>query len=106
MEPIKIDSVVKSITFLKAKGDGRYDAERLTEAGRRKKQSRALKPLERLVRKLVRSELAAGKTYIERHEVSNRRKSNGWAKDMGKNLKKAMRAAKKSSKRPRLTIVR
>ncbi len=106
MEPIKIDSVVQSITFLKPKGDGRYDIERLTETGRRKKQSKALRPLERFVRKLVRSELAAGEAYIERHRLSNRRKTNGWVKDMGKNLKKAARAAKKSAKRPQLTVVR
>ncbi len=106
MEPIEIDSVVKSITFLKAKSDGRYVSERLTDVGPRKKQSKALKPLERFVRKLVKSELAAAKTYIERHEQSNQKKSNGWVKDIGKNLKKAAKAAEKSAKKPKLTIVR
>ena len=106
MEPIEIDSVVKSITFLKPKGDGRYDSQRLTDVGPRKKQAKALKPLERLVRKLVKSELAAAKTYLERHELSNQKKTNGWVKDLGKNLKKAVNAAEKSAKKPKLTIVR
>jgi len=106
MEPIEIDSVVKSITFLKSKGGGRYDCQRLTDVGPRKKQTKALKPLERLVRKLVKSELAAAKTYLDRHELSNQKKSNGWVKDLGKNLKKAVNAAEKSAKKPKLTIVR
>jgi len=106
MEPIEIDSVVKSITFLRAKGDGSYDSRQLTDVGPRKKQSKALKPLERFVRKLVQSELAAAKTYIERHEQSNQKKPNGWVKDFGKNLKKAANAAEKRAKGPKLTIVR
>lgn len=106
MEPIEIDSIVKSITFLKANGDGSYDSERLTDVGPGKKQSKTLKPLERFIRKLVKSEIAAGKAYLERHEQSNQKKSNGWAKDIGKNLKKAVNAAEKSAKKPKLTIVR
>ncbi|BBL71302.1 hypothetical protein [Methylogaea oryzae] len=106
MEPIQIDGIVKSITFLKAGADGRYECERLTESGSRKKQSKVLKPMERLVRKLVKSELAAAQTYLERHEQSNRRKSNGWLKNMGKNLKQAAKSARKSAKPPKLTVVR
>lgn len=106
MEPIQIDSIVESITFLKARGDGTYYSKSLTEAGPSKKQSKGLKPLERMIRKLVKSELAAANTYLERHERSNRRKSNGWLWDMGKNLKKAASTARKSAKRPKLTVVR
>lgn len=106
MQPIEIDSIVESITFLKAHSDGSYDCQTLTEAGPRKKQSRTLKPFEKLVRKLVKSELAAANSYLERHEKSNRRKPDGWLKDMGKNLKKAANTARKSVKQPKLTVVR
>jgi len=106
MQPIEIDSIVESITFLKAKADGSYACQCLTEGGPSKKQSKALKPLERMVRKLVKSEVAAANAYLERHEKSNRRKSNGWLRDIGKNLKKAASTARKSTKQPRLTVVR
>ncbi|SMF97323.1 hypothetical protein SAMN02949497_0539 [Methylomagnum ishizawai] len=106
MKPIEINSVVKSVTFLTAQPDGTYQTERLTETGPRKKQAKALRPLERVVRKLVKSELAAAKVYLERHDRSNQRKSNGWLKDLGKNLGKAVKSAKDSAKQPKLTIVR
>jgi len=106
MEPIKINSIVQSVTFLKANPDGTYKTERLTETGSRKKQSGALKPIERMIRKMVKSELAAANTYLERHEKSNQRKSNGWIRDIGKNLKKAASSARKSAKQPKLTVVR
>lgn len=106
MKPIEINSVVKSVTFLKANTDGTYQSERLTETGTRKKQAKALKPLERIVRKLVKSELAAATTYLERHNRSNQLKPNGWLKDLGKNLGKAVKSAKDTTKQPKLTIVR
>lgn len=106
MKPIEINSIVKSVTFLKAKPDGSYETEHLTETGPRKKQAKALKPLERMVRKLVKSELAAAQVYLERHDRSNQLKTNGWLKDIGKNLGKAVKSARDSAKQPKLTVVK
>ncbi len=106
MEPIKINSIVESITFLKATSDGSYQCKRLTETGLRKKQSKTLKPIERMIRKIVKCELAGANAYLERHDRSNKRKSNGWIRDIGKNLAKAVNTARKSAKKPKLILVR
>jgi len=57
--------------------------------------SRLLRPLEAAVRKTSEAERAAMDTYVELHNRSNERKRNGWLRDMGRNVYKAFRAARK-----------
>jgi hypothetical protein len=63
---------------------------------RRKKQSRALRPLERATLKLMRRQLRASQVYINEHIHSNQRKKNGWARDFRKNLARALRRSRSS----------
>lgn len=55
-----------------------------------KKQAAALKPIEKAMFKQARKAEEASKIYRERHSKSNKKKKNGWVKDIGKNYAKAM----------------
>ncbi|WP_318700463.1 hypothetical protein [Roseofilum sp. SID2] len=57
---------------------------------KKKKQSSALKPSEKAVFKLAKRYDEASKEYRDRHEKSNKKKKNGWIKDLPKNYNKAM----------------
>ena len=62
------------------------------QGGRKaKKQSKALRPLERFIRKLVRRRLETAQNYLSRHQRSNRRRKDGWLKDLPKNVVRAVR---------------
>merc|ERR1712050_170812 len=57
---------------------------------KRKKQSRALKPAEKMIFSMAKRYDKATKEYRDRHEKSNSKKKNGWIKDFAKNYNKAM----------------
>ena len=64
----------------------------IDEAGpRKRKQSKALRPVERMVRRVVRREFGIAQVYLARHQRSNRLKKDGWLKDLGKNIKRAFK---------------
>ena len=56
---------------------------------KRKKQAAALKPTEKAVFKLAKRYDEASKVYKDRHSKSNKKKKNGWIKDLPKNYSKA-----------------
>ena len=62
---------------------------------KQKRGSRLLRPLERLVRHKAEARKVAVDDYLERHIRSNERKRNGWLRDLGSNLYKSMRTARK-----------
>ncbi|NET59121.1 MAG: hypothetical protein F6K47_24150 [Symploca sp. SIO2E6] len=57
---------------------------------KKKKQAAALKPWEKAVFKQAKRFDEASKEYRDRHEKSNKKKKNGWIKDLNKNYSKAM----------------
>ena len=57
----------------------------------RRKGSRRLEPLEKAVRRLNVAQGTAAGVYLEGHERSNRKKRDGWFKDLRKNLARAGR---------------
>jgi hypothetical protein len=61
------------------------------ELGGTKRDSRRMRPIEKRLRKLVRAEYRALGRYLVLHDKSRRRRRNGWAKDLGKNLVKVIR---------------
>lgn len=65
---------------------------------KRKKQSRWLKPFEKAERRLLKGTSRGLETYRVRRERSNRKKKNGWLRDMPKNLRKAAKKAEKKIK--------
>jgi len=57
----------------------------------RRKSSRVLRPLEKMLRNSMRRQSKVASIYLNLHDRSNRRKRNGWAKDLGRNVTKAYR---------------
>ena len=68
----------------------------LFQKGRTKKKSTALAtPVERLTRSLVEASDKATSTYLRRHKKANRKRRDGWLRDLPKNI---VRAASKGAK--------
>ncbi|MBX9593274.1 MAG: hypothetical protein K2X46_02835 [Roseomonas sp.] len=61
------------------------------DLGPRKKQTGILKAVEKKIRKLARREQKALGQYLALHEQSNRKRRNGWARDIGRNLVRVIR---------------
>jgi hypothetical protein len=55
----------------------------------KKKQTRALKPIERLVRTMSDGNDSFAGSYARRHRKSNRKNRNGWLRDLPLNLSRA-----------------
>lgn len=66
-----------------------YGKEQKKKRKKRKKQNKYLSPLEKLVRDVAKRQDKATRTYFERHKRSNRKKKNGWIKDLVKNTTKS-----------------
>jgi hypothetical protein len=69
---------------------------------KRRKQSKSLKLFEKLARRGARAERRMFDEYLYRHDRSNRKKKNGWFKDLGKNL---TTSSKKGRKRFKLSTL-
>jgi hypothetical protein len=63
------------------------------ELGELKPQSKALKPIEKRIRRLVRTEHKALGHYLVLHDASNRKRRNGWVKDLARNVRRVIRRA-------------
>jgi hypothetical protein len=93
MKEVRLNSAVKRITVLK-KDDatGKFTAVAVYQQGRkRKKRTRGLRFIEKMVRRLSKARATAAGTYNARHERSNRKKRDGWLKDLIPNMVKAQR---------------
>jgi hypothetical protein len=62
---------------------------------KKKKQTKGLKPVERLVRTVADANDAFGSSYAKRHRRSNRKRRDGWLRDMVGNFSKAGNKARK-----------
>lgn len=67
---------------------------------KRKKLSKSTRLFEKIARRAARVQLAIAENYLERHERSNRKKRDGWARDLGYNL---LRAQEKGAKQFKLS---
>jgi hypothetical protein len=65
---------------------------------KKKKVSKGLRPIERLVRHDAEVRKAVVDDYLERHSRSNERKKNGWLRDVGKNVFKALKTGRRKLK--------
>jgi hypothetical protein len=94
MEPTYIQlrrkSPVRSVHVLHVDADGTIQREKLYER-RRRRGSKRLRPFEKAVRRMSRAQGTMADDYLSRHERSNRRKKNGWMKDLGKNVSRSSR---------------
>src|SRR4051812_27242209 len=91
---LKLDKSVQRVTLVKTDAAGGTSTTLLYENTRgRKKQSTLLKPMERFTRRVMRAMADGAQTYINLHDQSNRKKRNGWGRDLVKNTTKAQRRA-------------
>lgn len=73
-----------------------------TDKKRKKKGSRGLRLIEKLVRRTAKANEAAASEYLFRHERSNRKRRDGWVRDFPVN---SYRATQKAGKRLKLERV-
>lgn len=65
------------------------------KSGKKGRGSKFLKPLEKMVQYDAEARKAALESYLEGHERSKAKKSNGWLRDMGNNVFKAAKTWRK-----------
>src|SRR5688572_23709250 len=63
---------------------------------KKKKSSSALKPIEKMARRVARSQARAADTYLRKHDRSNEKRKGGWMKDIVPNLTNASDKARKT----------
>ena len=83
---------VKSVVKVQRETDGTVTRTVVAEErGGRRKTSKRYRRLEKALRKAVKAENVATSEYLRRHDRSRRSKKNGAVRDLGKNVRKAIR---------------
>jgi hypothetical protein len=106
MVDLRLPKSVKRITVLEWGEPGRcvvVHSIRERNGKKRKKGTKALRPLERFVRKGARAQEALTTTYVRRHQRSNEKKRDGWLRDLSVNVARASTKAAKKLRPKRLT---
>jgi hypothetical protein len=94
MDNLRVGKAVRRIIMLRPGPSGALEPTILYEDRRKKKkQTRALRPLESVARRLTRTQRAYWDTLAERYDRSNEKKRDGWARDGITNIAKASRKA-------------
>jgi hypothetical protein len=90
----KFPKIVKSITVADGdEGEGREARIVYKRKGAKKRGSPGLRKLDKLVRRVANAnETFAGK-YLSRHDRSNKRRKNGWLRDIVSNTARAIAPA-------------
>jgi hypothetical protein len=99
----KLPKAVRRITILKTpatlkvgEGFGRIEVKRKRK---RKKQSKGLtRVLERLARRSAKADVKTADAYLDRHRRSNKKRRDGWLRDLSYNMLRARRKGGKSLK--------
>ncbi len=71
-------------------GPPKNRGELFEDLGPPKKQTKVSRALDKRIRKAARRNMQTVSRYLTLHDRSNRLKKNGWMRDLGKNLRKAM----------------
>ncbi|HRI62752.1 MAG TPA: hypothetical protein PK156_00895 [Polyangium sp.] len=100
MQVIRIKGIKRIIIPASAQPNGGTgETIKLKSKGRkRKKQSKGFKFFEKLTRRSMRSGGSVFDQYLKRHKRSNRKKKNGWMKDLNKNMFNASRKGRRQFK--------
>lgn len=89
---------IKSAVMVEMSEGGSATRTVLYEQRRKRRGSKRLRPLEKAMRRIARAQSTVANEYLDRHERSNRKKKNGWAKDLTKNISKSSRKGLKKLK--------
>lgn len=106
MEPIRPKKSVHAIIAFRKDEQGRTVPVTLWESPSRKRRkgSPPFRPAEKLARRWAEAQRAAAEGYLARHERSNEKKKDGWARDLAYNLAKASDKGRKKLKVLRLPL--
>jgi len=97
MEMPRLNKSVRKVVKLQHDEDGSLVPTVIYKGGSTKRKvSSGLRPLEKGIRKLVRSQATLADTYLRRHNRSNEKSKDGWMKDFVSNVAKAGRKGRKS----------
>ena len=100
MERARLSRSIRSVTLLATDESGIVKPVVLYERpGKKKKQTRLFRPLEKSVRRAASAQAAFANAYVSRHKNSNGKRRDGWMRDLNGNL---VRATKRGLKRARL----
>jgi hypothetical protein len=92
MDMPRLSKSVKRITVLQRNASGDMSPVVVFKRGRGKKNgTQMLRPLERIMRSLAETGDAATGTYLRQHKKSNRKRKDGWVRDVPGNYVKAAR---------------
>lgn len=96
MDP-RLPKQVKRIIRLEPASTGGYTPKTIyTQEKSKRKGSRLVQPLERIVRRIAKTNKDIACDYLDRHDCSNTKKKDGWLIDLNSNL---MRSHLKSMNR-------
>ena len=96
MDTLRVDKAIKRIIVLRPGSSGAMEPTVLYEhQSKKKKQTRPLRPLERVARQLTKAHRDYWSTMAEEHDRSNQKKRDGWARDRIGNVVKASRKGSK-----------
>lgn len=103
MEIPRVSKSVRRITVLRPDATGHVAPVTVYEReSSGKKGSRALKYVERAARRMATAQSKAADDYLARHEKSNKKKKDGWVRDLAVNTFRASRQGTKALKLNRL----
>jgi hypothetical protein len=92
MDMPRLSKSVKRITVLQRDANGAVAPVTVFKRKRSKKNgSQMLRPVERVMRSFAETSDAATGTYLKRHKNSNRKRKDGWVRDVPGNFVKAGR---------------
>src|SRR5262245_32059885 len=92
MDLPRLGRTVRRITILNRDDAGNVVPVVVFDKRRKKKSgTRALKPIERLARQFVEASSSATTRYLKAHKKANRKRKNGWMRDLNLNVVQAGR---------------
>lgn len=102
MEMPRLSKSVRRITVLQRDAaTGAWSPVTIYRRGRKKKKATAyVKPVERITRSLAEASDAATGSYLSRHKKANRKRRDGWVRDLPENV---IRASSKAAGKIRPT---
>ncbi|MGY8823153.1 MAG: DUF6312 domain-containing protein [Candidatus Latescibacterota bacterium] len=98
MQPLRLNKKIRRIIVLLPEGRA---VTIYKSKGKKRKNSRTLKPVEKALRRLGKANNVYTSTYLKRHKESSRKKRDGWLRDFNYNLHRAARKHAKVVKIPR-----
>jgi len=98
---VRFSPTIRKVTVLGRDAEGQVVPTVIYEQKKKKKrQSRTLEPIEAFVRRAADGAARCAESYTERHRKSNKKRRDGWLRDLNFNV---MRAGKAGAKRAKIT---